>query len=131
MADLKTDPKLPHHYLISVGCTTMRSGIPGKLFLKHGPLYFTNKDVEKLQGATILSKDKLFKTSEKQALINFDCLDLVRTIRSMELAASANECSIHHFSSKFKIGEQWFIDLVRLANTMEHNMELLTQSRVR
>lgn len=131
MFELKIDPKLPHHYMISVGMRTAVDKDPGRLFLKHGPLYFTNEDVENVRSAAILSKDRLFKTKDKQALKNFNCLDLATAIRGIQLAAYANNCTLHHFSSAFVIGLDWFETLVDLANTSEHNRELLEKSRVR
>jgi hypothetical protein len=129
--DLKIDPKLPHHYIISVGMKPMTDKDAGKIYLKHGPLYFTNQDVENVRSAAILSKDKLFKTDSKQALQNFKCLEIASSIRGMQLAAYANDCTVHHFSSAFVIGLDWFETLVDLANTSEHNKELLEKSRVR
>jgi hypothetical protein len=130
MFELKADKKLPHHYLISVAADSAKSSTPGKLRLKHGPLYFTHEDIELVRSAAILSKDKLFKTSSKQALDNFECCGLAIAIRGMELAAAANDCTMHHFSSAFPVDEEWFVTLVDLANTLEHNKELLRKSRV-
>ena len=131
MFEIKTDPKLPHHYLISVGLTTMHDKEPGKMYLKHGPLYFTNDDVLKVQGAAIMSQDKLFKTSPKQAVENFGCGKLAVAIRGMQLAAAANQCSMHHFSSPYKLDDEWFVRLVDGANKMEHNLNLLKNSKMR
>lgn len=131
MWDLKTDPKLPHHYFISVSVHSVNSANPGKLFLKHGPLYFSNDDVKKMQGAALLSNDKLFKTSPKQALGIFNCTELAISIRGMSMASAANQCTLHHFSSPIKLDEDWFERLVDLANTSEYNMKLLKQSRIR
>lgn len=131
MFEIKTDPNSPHHYLISVGVHTVQSATPGKMFMKHGPLYFSNDDVVKMQGASIMSKDKLFKTSSKQALKNFGCTELAISISGMSLAAAANQCTIHHFSSPIKLDEKWFENLVDLANTSEYNQKLLKESRIR
>ena len=131
MFDLKIDPKLPHHYLLSVGIHSMIGSNAGKMFLKHGPIHFTNEDVENIRSAAILSQDKLFKTSDKECLENYNCTELAGSIRYMGLAAAANMCSVHHFSSAFKIDDKWFENLVDLANVSEHNKELLRKSRVR
>ena len=130
MFDLKIDPKLPH-YILSVGMRSIISPDAGKMFLKHGPIYFTNDDVEAVRGAAILAEDKLFKTSHEQALKNFDCLSLASSIRCIGLAAAANQCTVHHFSSEFKLADAWFVTLVDLANTSEHNKDLLKKSRMR
>ncbi len=131
MFDLKADPELPHHYLISVGITTMQSKEPGKMFLKHGPLYFSHADILNAQGAAIMSQDRLFKTSRKQAIKNFGCESLSVAIRGMQLAAASNQCSMHHFSSAIKLDDEWFVRLVDGANTSEHNKNLLNVSKMR
>ena len=131
MFDLKIDPKRPHHYLLSVGIHSMIGKNPGKMFLKHGPVHFTNEDVENLRSAAILSQDKLFKTSDRECLKNFECTEVAGSVRYMGLAANANMCSVHHFSSQYEISDEWFENLVDLANVSEHNKELLIKSRVR
>lgn len=131
MYALKTDPNLFHHYLINVSVRNLRSKNAGDFYLKHGPLHFTNNEVQAVQSALILSNDKLFKTPQDQALKNFGCKTLVSSIRSMQLAASSNDCTMHHFSSGFEIEEEWFETLVNVANISEHNKDLLKKSRVR
>lgn len=131
MFDLKIDRKLPHHYLITVEVHNMNSKTPGKMFLKHGPLYFSNTDVQNVLSALILSKDRLFETTQKQALENFQCSHIAGSVRGMQLAAHANNCSMHHFSSEFVIDDEWFVSLVHVANRSEHNRELLKKSLVR
>jgi len=131
MFTLKTDPKLFHHYLINVAIHSLRTKNAGILYLKHGPLHFTNNEVKDVQSALILSSDKLFKTSQDEALRNYECTGLVSGIRSMKLAAVSNECTMHHFSSSFEIEEEWFVSLVDVANVSKHNKDLLLQSRVR
>ena len=132
LVDLKTDKKLPHHYLITVAIHPATSKTnAGKMFLKHGPLYFSNNDVDRVRSALLLSNDKLFKTSQKQALKNFNCSGIVSMVRGMDLARSVNLCSMHHFSSPCEIEDEWFANLVDMANRLEHNKELLHKSRVR
>jgi hypothetical protein len=132
IVDLKTDKKFPHHYLITVAIhpATVKKHA-GEMFLKHGPLYFSNDDVERVRSALILSNDRLFKTSQKQALKNFNCSEIVSMVRGMDLARNVNLCSMHHFSSPVEIEGEWFANLVEMANKSEHNKELLQKSRVR
>ena len=131
MFDLKIDEKFPHHYIISVGMRDMRSKNPGQMYLKHGPLYFSNDDVKNVQGALILSKDRLFETTSQQAMKNFGCKELSVAIRGMHLAAMANHCTMHHFSSPIKLQEDWFEHLVSTANKSDRNRELLENSVMR
>lgn len=131
MYDLKIDPKLPHHYLISVGVRTMKSSTPGKIFLKHGPLKFTNNDVERLQDACLISKDKLFPTSSRQAGEMFGVTDVVHDIWGMCVAAAANECTVHHFSSDSPFPDDFWEEFVNRANTNKFEMEKLNESKIR
>jgi hypothetical protein len=133
MHDLKIDKKLPHHYLIMVDMYPMNHSKQGIVYLRGPPFHFTNKDVINLQGALILSEDKLFKTSIDEALTNFNSRDIVSTIRGLQLTASANDCTLHHFSTehKFNKAEDWFKSLVHLANKSSHSKDLLKNSRVR
>lgn len=129
--EIKTDPKLPHHYIIAVGVHPATSSNPGQMFLKYRPVYFTNEDVDSMQHAAMLSKDKLFKTSSSEALDAVGCSGFAATISSLKLAAEVNQCTLHHFSSEFMIEEHWFENLVEMANTSDHNKQLLKQSSIR
>jgi hypothetical protein len=131
MIPLKVDPKLPHHYLIGVAMHSLRSGkLAGKVFLKYGPVHFTNDDVDKVLSSIMLSSDKLFKTTEKEALKIHDCSELVASIGAMKISISANEGTMHHFSSQYEIDDEWFAALVDMANISNSNKELLDKSRV-
>ena len=128
MYELKIEKNLPHHYMISVAMRTLTEKEPGKIYLKHGPLYFSNDDVMRMQSAAMLSKDKLFKTTSKKALEIFESTELATAISGMKLAAMANNCTIHHFSSKEKISDEWFETLVDRANKSKDAKKLLEES---
>ena len=131
MIPLKVDPKLFHHYLIGVSMHGIRmKEKAGQMFLKYGPIYFTNDDVDKVLTAVMLSDDKLFKTTEKEALTIHGCKDLVSNIGSMRMSINVNQCTLHHFSSGVEIDDEWFVTMVRLANTSPSNKELLDKSRI-
>lgn len=131
MIPLKVDSKLPHHYLIGVAMHNLNAGKDaGKIYLKYGPVHFTNKDVNKVLNAIMLSEDKLFKTTEKQALKIHDCSELVAIIGAIRFSIRANEGSFHHFSSAYEIEDEWFASLVDLANRSQSNKELLEKSRI-
>jgi hypothetical protein len=129
MYPLKVDKKLHHHYIIGVAMHSMRSKNAGKVYLKYGPVHFTNDDVERLQSAIILSDDKLFKTTTEEALRIQNCKDLVSSLVAMRISLSVNSGTMHHFSSEFEIEEEWFENLVDLANKSDVNKELLKKSR--
>ncbi len=131
--ELKTDSKLPHHYIISVGMhpATATAKEAGKLFLKYGPLYFHNSDVDKLRDAVMMSEDKVFKTTQKEALKMYNVQTIVASISAMKLAAAANQCTIHHFSSADEMRDEEFVTLVTAANTSPSTRRLLIDSDIR
>jgi hypothetical protein len=120
---LKTDPNLPHHYIIGIGIyNDLRKENLGKLYLKYVPLYFHNKDVENLSNAMLLMDDKMYteiyKTSRKELLEVNECLELVNTISSLKFAAKANNVTLHHFSTETEIEtpEEFFEGFIQRAN---------------
>jgi len=127
MFELKVDQMFPHHYLFSVGLKDMFSENPGQMFLKHGPIYFTNIDVEKVKDALILSQDaiyrKFYKLTSAEILEVTECRELINTVSMFKMSAMANNCSIHHFSTEHLIHdyETFFIQYVKLAN---HNSDI-------
>ena len=131
MYDLKIDPKLPYHYFISVAVRTMKSSTPGKIYLKHGPLKFTNDDVKKMQDASLMTKDKLFPTSNKEAVEMFNVGELVHGIWGMGMAAAANDCTVHHFSSDCEFPDDFWEGFVERANSNQFEREKLFSAIIR
>ena len=128
---LNTDPKRPHHYIIGVGIKSMRSKDPGKMYLKYGPVYYTNDDVVKVRDAKILSEDRLFKTSPSDALLINECSQLVHSLTAMKYSAGANDCTLHHFSSEHKLDDESFKTLIKAANISKSSMKILKDSQTR
>lgn len=129
--ELKTDSKLPHHYLIGVGMHPITAGKEaGKIFLKYGPLYFHNDDVDRLRDAVMMAEDKVFKTTQREATKMYNVGGLVGSISGMKLSASANQCTLHHFSSGFKIDDESFETLVIASNVSSSTRRLLDDSRI-
>ena len=130
--ELKTDPKLFHHYIIAVGMHPMTSKTKaGEMFLKYRPIHFTNDDVENMQHAAMLSQDKLFKTSSSEAVESVGCTDLASSLSALKLGASVNQCTLHHFSSEFEMSEEDFEVLIKAANISESSKQLLLNSIIR
>jgi len=128
---LKVDPDLYYHYLIGVGMKSLRSGKDaGQLFLKYGPIYFTNDDIKNLHSTVLLTKDKLFPTSQTTAAKVFNSEELIHSVSAMKLSVLANNCTMHHFSSKEKLDEEYFDLLVKTANKSEYNKKLLERSKI-
>ena len=131
MYDLKIDPGRPYHYFISVGIKSMKSDNPGEIYLKHGPLKYTNDDVERCQSASMMSKDKLFPTTNKEAIEMFDVSEVVHSVWSMCIAAAANDCTVHHFSSDFPLPDDFWEGFVKRANNNEDEREKLFNARIK
>jgi len=131
---IKADSKLPHHYLIGVAMHNMKDGPKhrGKMYLKYGPLYFHHSDIENVQNAALMSIDKVFKTTPKEAAEMYDCKSLISGIYGLKLAASANNATIHHFSCDFEIpdAEEWFDNYVKSANDIEYIRSQLDDARM-
>lgn len=133
--ELKTDPKLPHHYIISVGVKDALFGAEnaGKFYLKYKPFYFTNQDVENLRDAIALTEDPLYK--KQYELSDQQCYEVMGVEKLIELnsifmASTINKCSVHHFSSENEIEEEWFEILVGSANFSKEARRLLDHARI-
>ena len=137
MFELKVDPKFPHHYIIGVAATTAVSEKPGTLFLKYGPIHFTNEDVEKVGDCTVLVNDKIYRDIYKMQPDEIykiqGCSELIMALIGMKLAASANMATLHHFSVEHELSnaEEFFEGLVHRANISEKERKQLNDSRVR
>lgn len=130
--DIKSDPKKFHHYIIAVHIFPATAGTnAGKYHLKYRPIHFTNDDIEDIQQAAMLSVDKLFKTTDSEALAAVGKLEFGRSMSMLFLAASVNQCTLHHFSSEFEIDEVTFDMLVTSANNSNHSRDLLFNSIIR
>ena len=129
--ELKADPKLPHHYFIAVGIRQMNSSNPGEMFLKYRPFYLHHSQIEKFRDVSLLIQDKLFKTTQKEALLMHGLYDVASTFSAFRLASSVNQCTIHHFSSENEIEEEWFEVFVKSANISKSTKEQLFDARVK
>jgi len=127
---LKADPNLPHHYFITVAIKTMNEKNPGEMYLKYRPIYIHHTQIEKLRDAVMLSKDKIFSTTSSEATKIFEVTDITNTFCSLKMAAKANQCSLHHFSSEYKIDEEWFNLFVEQANIIKSIKEQLQNARI-
>ena len=129
---INTDPKLPHHYIIGVCVHPATAGKnAGKMYLKYRPIHFTNEDVEKMHHAAMLSIDKLFKTTNSEAIAAVGCEQLSNELSSMKMASAANQCTMHHFSTEFETDVESFEIIVKLANTLDYYKEVLKKSSMR
>jgi len=124
------DPKYYWHYLIGLRRYYKPSTLdPPELVLRYGPVEFTNNDIINLWQSIVLSKDKLIKNTTRESTAVFGVSELVDTVRVLLLMARYNpDTTFHHFSSESQLSEEFFVELVRSANTSKHSLELLKQS---
>lgn len=128
---LKTDPKLSHHNIIGVAIHPATAGKDaGKMFLKYN-IHFTNKDVVNVMNASILAEDKLFKTTNSEAIKAYGCERVAGEITALKMSARANQCTLHHFSTEYETDEEHFVTIVKLANTHDYYKDLLKKSSIR
>jgi hypothetical protein len=138
MFELNVDPNFPHHYIIGVAMHTLHSKTPGKMFLKYGPVYFTNDDVERVGDSIILSKDKIYRKiynmKPSQIYKTNQCSELIMALTGLKMAAQANHATLHHFSSEVEMldAEEYFEWLVDFANKPEsEERKKLDESRIK
>jgi hypothetical protein len=127
---LKTDKSLPHHYLIGVAAHNMRSKNVGQFFLKYGPIYYSNNDVERMSNVISRCTDKIYVQSQIEAAKAENCTGLIASISAMKLSCNANDCTMHHFSSAEKFDDDSFVLLVKLANTDKVSRKKLMEARI-
>jgi len=132
MYNIKTDKKLKHHYIFGMILNPLTDGKKaGKLSIRCGPIYFHNKDITSLRDAIILSNDKLFKTTNQEAMSIYNVKSLINNIHGMILICHTERGTLHHFSSETKIDNEFFHTLVKMANTDKVSRTLLDQSRIK
>lgn len=129
--ELKADPKLPHHYFIAVAIKSMNSDNPGEMYLKYSPFYFHHSHIEKFRDVALLIQDRLFVTTQEEALKMHGLSEMAHSFSAFRLGASVNLCSIHHFSSEFEIEDEWFSTFVKSANGSKSAKEQLFDAKVR
>jgi len=126
------DPNYYWHYLIGLRRYYKPSTLdPPELVLRYGygPVEFTNNDIINLWQSIVLSKDKLIKNTTRESTAVFGVSELVDTVRVLLLMGRYNpDTTFHHFSSESQLSEEFFVELVRSANTSKHSLELLKQS---
>lgn len=134
MYSLNVDPNKPHHYIISVCVKELHTKKnPGEFFLKYLPLYIHNNDLINLQNAVLLSEDKLFKTSQEDALRIYNCQKIVTDFILLRLSTIANKGSLHHFFTDHKLSdpEKFFEDFVKRSNKDKRIKDELISSTIK
>jgi hypothetical protein len=128
---LNVTDERPIHYIIGVAMHPATSSKRGQIFLKYGPVVFTNTDVVNLKLAIETSKLELQKTTMKEALSLYNVSHLVHDLSGMLLSCQVNQCSVHHFSTHEAFDDDYFDHLIDLANESEGVKEFLFKSQVK
>ena len=108
----------------------MTSKNVGVIFLKYGPLYYSNDDVKRMSNVISRSTDKVYVQSQIEAAEAKNCTELISSISAMKISCGANECTLHHFSSAEKLNDGDFVLLVKLANTDKSSRKKLEEARI-
>lgn len=128
---LNLEPERPIHYIIGVAVHSHpRSEKRGQLYMKYGPIVFTNNDVENLKLALETHKMEIPQTSLDDALKTFDVQHLVLSMSAFMMSCRANNCTVHHFSSDAAFDDAYFDDFLELANTSKGVMKKLMDAEV-
>ena len=128
--ELKVDPKLPHHYFIAVAIKPMSSNDPGKMYLKYRPFYLNHSQIEKFRDVALLIQDKLFPTTQIEALQIYGLAAKAQEFGMLKLSAKVNLCTIHHFSSEYEIDKEWFDSFVDNSNSSKNIKEKLLDAKI-
>lgn len=129
-AGLQVEKERPIHYIIGVCIKQLPSKDAGQMYLKYGPVRFTNQDVANVRDAKLMANDGWIKVKQSQALENFECRELVCTLSAMKYSVRANMGTMHHFSSNIEIDDEFFENFVRDANRFEDIKKKLMDARV-
>lgn len=127
---LKIDPKLPYHYLIAITIKHSKDLFETPTYSLKYLFRFTNDDVENVKKAVMMCSDKVFKTSQKEALEMFNCTEIVHSIAAMKVATSVNMGTMHHFSSSYPLGDEYFEEMVKLLPNSDEIKEKFLDSRI-
>jgi len=108
---------LKHYYIIGVAIKPMTSDDPGKMFLKYKPIHVTPADIDDAMKALKLSKDKLFKTSYRDAVTTFEVGEKSQILHMLQLSCQVNDATLHCFvlEEELEDPEEFFDELISLA----------------
>ena len=126
----KYSKDLPHHYFFSVAMQPLTSKDAGKMYLKYGPVYVHNDDIDKVCNAMIRMNDEVFKQSSSEAMEIEGCSQLGHTMAAMRVSTRINNCTMHHISSREKFDEETLVEFVRMANTCADLKQKLMESQI-
>jgi len=95
--------------------------------------YFLSYSKEEMQEFTLaktMVENEMWSTTYEEALKGTKCNGLLGNLYGLQIASQINQTTLHHFTANFKIKEEFFKNLVDLANTSKIQRELLDKSRI-
>jgi len=126
----KYSKELPHHYFFSVAIYPATSSKAGKYYLKYGPIYISNQDIDKIISAMIRMSDEVFIQTPAEALKIEGCHELVGSMSAMRVSSNINNCTMHHISSNEEMDDDLIGYFVEASNFDSFLMEKLLKSKV-
>ena len=104
----------------------------GKFFLKYGPIYYQEKDLENTKEAKFLFEDKLLPSgiTRDQACEITGCDSLLRTFSMFVRSCDANDATMHLFKTEEKLEEDYIEMLIENANNHKSFRKILNNSKI-
>jgi len=130
--NLNLDPMRPIHYIIGVQVNrdTMAED-RGKLFLKYGPIVYTNEDVINRHIAIKTSQMEYPKTTLKKALESYGLLSLNTELEMMKKSCRANDATMHHIYTDMALLDEDLVNFVDTANICNHTLKKLKDAEIK
>lgn len=104
-----------YHYLIGLQSTQKTLDKDSEFIIKYF-LEYRDSDADKVSKSQEMINNKIWKTSEKEAIEACGCGGIVASINALKLSAQANMCNVYHFNSAMHFEEEWFDVLIDLLN---------------
>jgi len=120
-----------YHYIVGVATFSALAGEKaGKLYMKYF-LSYTKKEIQEFNLAKAMVKNEMWKTTYQEALEGTKCNSIMGNLYGLQLASQVNQTTLHHFTTNFEMKEEFFRNLVDLANISKTNRKLLDKARIR
>ena len=130
--NLNLDPNRPIHYIIGVAVHSRpMTKNSGKIYMKYGPIVYTNQDAINYMFAYRASKMKFPKSTLSGQLKYYDLLELHSSLFALDMSCKANNCTKHHFYTDMPLTEDHLADYVKVANICKSTLQKLKDSEIR
>jgi len=120
-----------YHHIVGVATHPSLAGKKaGKLYMKYF-LSYSKEEIQEFSLAKTMVENEMWSTTYEEALKGTKCKGLLGNLYGLQVASQINQVTLHHFTTNFKIKEEFFKNLVDLANISKTQRELLNKSRIR